>query len=302
MSVEKYDTLFPSKSPKRILKGKIDTALGATGVLLPYIGNTERLIERKILLQNTFKPAGGGGGAGSLFTGLQAYWKLDDAPLGAVANLATFADATGNGNTLTHHGTQLTSIAGQINNGLQGAQNGNSYVGINDNANISAGTGVDFSISLWGRNDLNSRSAFISKSDDFTDNPACNGEYLLYFDNINTLSVQWYVWDASVTPHGVGFATVANLSIFNHFVLTFNSTTLVATSYANGVLATTTTLPSAPVRTTFPFNLLNYNNGAAGREASVSIDEVGFWHVALSQALVTRLYNGGAGLPFSSFT
>jgi hypothetical protein len=54
MPVEKYSTLQPQKSPKRIVKGKLLTALGATGVLLPYPQNTERLIERKILLQNPF--------------------------------------------------------------------------------------------------------------------------------------------------------------------------------------------------------------------------------------------------------
>jgi hypothetical protein len=60
---EKFDTLLPRPGAgKRILKSKLLTALGATGVLLPYPDNTERLIERKILLQNAFNTTGGSGG------------------------------------------------------------------------------------------------------------------------------------------------------------------------------------------------------------------------------------------------
>jgi hypothetical protein len=32
------------------------------------------------------------------------------------------------------------------------------------------------------------------------------------------------------------------------------------------------------------------------------IDEVGFWKRKLTAQEITALYNGGAGLPFSSFT
>lgn len=70
--IEKFDTLLPRPGAgKRILKSKLLTALGATGVLLPFPANPERIIERKILLQNAFNTnaSGGGGGGGTCTTG-----------------------------------------------------------------------------------------------------------------------------------------------------------------------------------------------------------------------------------------
>jgi hypothetical protein len=55
--IEKYSQIVPMPGQGlRVMKSKLLTALGATGVLRPYIQNTERLIERKILLQGTFNP------------------------------------------------------------------------------------------------------------------------------------------------------------------------------------------------------------------------------------------------------
>lgn len=46
------------------MKSKLLTALGATGVLRPYIANPEHILERKILLQPAFNPNPTGGGGG----------------------------------------------------------------------------------------------------------------------------------------------------------------------------------------------------------------------------------------------
>lgn len=77
MPVEKYSTLQPQKSPHRILKGKLLTALGGSGVYAPYPQNPEHILERKILLQNPFNPnaGGGGGGAAGQAAILLAAWK-----------------------------------------------------------------------------------------------------------------------------------------------------------------------------------------------------------------------------------
>src|SRR5437667_4898872 len=101
---EKFDTLKPRPGAgTRIIKSKILKALGATGVLQPFAQNTERLIERKILLQNTFSlnPSGGvtppppvGNG---LLAGLLGYWKMTE-------NNVNRVDATGNGWTATKTG------------------------------------------------------------------------------------------------------------------------------------------------------------------------------------------------------
>jgi hypothetical protein len=63
--VETFDTLKPRPgSGKRILKSKLLKALGATGANRPFQGNTERIIERKINLQNTSVAGISGGGSG----------------------------------------------------------------------------------------------------------------------------------------------------------------------------------------------------------------------------------------------
>jgi hypothetical protein len=65
MAIEKYSTLLPRQGQaKPIIKKKLLTALGATGVLAPFPQNPEHIIERKILLQNAFNTTGGGGGGG----------------------------------------------------------------------------------------------------------------------------------------------------------------------------------------------------------------------------------------------
>lgn len=73
MAIEKFSTLKPAPGQgKRILKSKLLTALGATGVLAPFPQNPEHILERKILLQTPFLngASGGGGGIGPCTAGL----------------------------------------------------------------------------------------------------------------------------------------------------------------------------------------------------------------------------------------
>jgi hypothetical protein len=97
MATEVYDSFFPCPGAgKRILKAKIDLALGATGALAPYPQNTERQLERKILRQIFPGEIGSGG---LLLVGLMHY--IESSDFDGQANntvVNTWPDKTGKGN------------------------------------------------------------------------------------------------------------------------------------------------------------------------------------------------------------
>lgn len=299
MAIEKYSTLQPQKSPKRIIKGKLLTALGATGVLAPYPQNPEHILERKILLQAPFNPNPApppGPPVDSLLTGLQAYWKLDEAITGP------FLDSTGNGHSLVSNVTgAANSVPCIINNGISNTGGGNgTSLWTADVAALAAGPGVDFSVSIWAANNSPAfPGTFICKSADIVDIPAGAGEFRLTNATAIDNTLHWFVWDSGAVMHDVGTAGVNDVN-FHHYVLTFNSATNVAKSYFDGVFKVSITLTGNVPRTALPFDIGDANN--SGRNAGGRMDEVGYWHAVLSDALVTRLYNGGAGLAFGLFT
>lgn len=309
MAIEKYGTLQPDKSPKRILKGKLLTTLGATGVLLPYPQNPERILENKILRVMPFTPGGGTPTPPppitSLFTGLQSFWKLDDVS-GVISTGATFVDSSGNGNTLTatDPDNNLTGVAGIINNGVNSIGGGGGrYLTLPDNAQVSCGAGVSFSCAIWANyTPANNPGTLVSKCDNIVDNPTGNGEFRFWQGNTafdNNIS-HWFVWDSTGTMNDVGRRIAPTVNSWNHYVLTFDATTNFARTYVNGVFDSSLFIRSNVLRTTFPFNIMNANNSF--RNGYGTVDECGFWHVVLPQALIQRLYNSGAGLPFGSWT
>ena len=86
------------------------------------------------------------GAPSTLFDGLVAYWKLNEASDGSGA--VTRADATGRGNTLTDNNT-VPSAAGLVySNALSHNRVDNDFLSVVDNSDVSVGN-VDWTGALW---------------------------------------------------------------------------------------------------------------------------------------------------------
>ncbi len=76
-------------------------------------------------------------------------------------------------------------------------------------------------------------------------------------------------------------------SVANVITMQVNDGTITSTAHSTGIQITTSDFEIGRANTTFGLSLC---------------DEVGLWRRKLSSAEITSLFNGGAGLPFSSFT
>jgi hypothetical protein len=294
MPIEKYTTLKPAPGQgKRTIKAKLLTALGATGVLRPYTDNPERIIERKILLQNTFSPStgGGGGGTSGLLTGLSAYWKLD------TQSSNVTPDATANGLDLTFSGTGPINFGatGLINNAFS-PNSTNDVISHADTALLAAGAGVQFTFQVWIKfSDHTFDYVFGGKWD--TSNAALK-DFCFYNDAAG--SGGHYNFYAADSGGAVTFvtSTIATANgVWNHVCGGFDGTNI----WIQVDGETRVTLAQSGVRrTAVPFTIANSNN--LFRATPASIDECAFWQRSLSSSDIATLYNAGAGFPYSSFS
>lgn len=159
MPIEKFSTILPAPGQGlRVMKSKLLTALGATGVLSPYTANPERIIERKILLQNAFNPNPSSGGSVTpppttlpqlalLFLKLESS-QFDGQTNGS--NITTWNDGSGNGHNFNLTGAALNGNPGvptvdavtTLNGHNTVRFNNNSIIGING-FNFAASPGVE---------------------------------------------------------------------------------------------------------------------------------------------------------------
>jgi hypothetical protein len=98
---------------------------------LSFVGSITRRIARALTGILSF-----GGAASTLASGLQVYYKLED-----------LTDSSGNGLTLTDHGT-VTFVAGKVNNCANFVKASTQYLTHVDDAHYQPGTG-DWSFSMW---------------------------------------------------------------------------------------------------------------------------------------------------------
>lgn len=295
--IEKYSTILPRNGQgKRIVKAKLLTALGATGVLLPFPANTERTIERKILLQNTFSPNPAPPTTHGLLFQLGAYFKMDDA--GGGPRL----DATGNGHTLTDNNANLVGTApGIINTCVTCSQTVASNCLKSTDAIFGCSVGNSFSISCWCQsNAIINDHGIIS-----LDNSAAVLGYDFYYASVGTL----FTWGAFETGthtfKTIGIVTNAafNNGAFHHFAMGYDDGNQVLwTQYDGGARSTVgiNGINTAVPTVAGPFVVGNFSTLASPQQ--INVDEMGFWNRVLSTADVATLFNGGAALPFGSFT
>jgi hypothetical protein len=218
-----------------------------------------------------------------LLNTLISYWKLDE------------ASGTRNDSQGTNHLSPInspTAVAAKINNGLY--CNTGSLQALSCASNASLQVTSDFTFSIWVRiDDLPAHGSFIITKDDFVG----NRDYDFYHDNVNGFTFQ------AGTVGGTSAATVgapvSGTGQWHHIVVWYDSSDSKARLRVDDTTTYAASATSTLVQTGAAFKL-GYDN--SGLQLGGCIDEVGFWKRKLTAAEMTALYNGGAALPFSSFT
>jgi hypothetical protein len=222
-----------------------------------------------------------------LLTNLYAYYKMDEASGSAL-------DATAGGRNLANSGNPITSSAGIINTARAFPGSGGSGLFASRSSDFSPGSN-SFSFSFWVK---------------FSPTAVGYYEGLLAKGLVGPIDVEWMVYRHgdntlrfSVSSNGSTLTTVIWASTLSngtwYFVAGEWDRTNIKLS-VNGATFRTTSF-SGPIHSNaqpFDMGLIS----GSGNPLNGSIDEVGIWMGrALTQTEVGRLYNGGAGLPFSSF-
>jgi hypothetical protein len=235
-----------------------------------------------------------------LLNTLISYWKLDE-PTGSGAR----ADSQGTNTLVAPHA--IAAVTGKINNASTFVRGGGAGVGGPDwlscasNATLQMGS-TSFTISLWVYMGTLPPSAdgytFISKLD------ATFYEYEIGSVNTGgTTQFQFFLKSGGTLYTATATPAVA-LATWYHLVGWFDKTNGQchlrvndATTYDSAAGAGTTDVGTV--------TLYVGRRAYVGAEAYcdfTNIDEIGLWKRLLTAQEITALYNGGAGLPLSSFT
>ena len=212
-------------------------------------------------------------------SGAVAYWPLND-----------LADATGNGNLLTDHGS-ITFGAGKIGNCalINGNTDGGKYLA----SSVSgANTSTGFSISMWIKGTVGGVAASVVQ--------ACSSDHQGWFigsDASNDLA--FLFGNGSGWSIDTAFGTYI-VGTWHHIVMTADPATATSPKirvFMDGELVGTWDLVSWAAASVelghFAFNYGSSDYGWPG-----DIDEVGVWHRPLSLSEVLVLYKNGNGWPY----
>lgn len=216
-----------------------------------------------------------------LLNNLISYYKMDDA-----GGAATLLDTHGSNNLTGQSGGTGNPIATPIGTGQYLTASGYFTHGSNSGLQVTG----DFTFQVWVR----------------VDDVAPNFHAILWKSDWSTLTDYMIAHDpAAGLQFSAGSSSGATVSVGSPVALYTWAHLICWYDSADGKLrmrindATTYVGPSAAVlvQTAFDFGV-GYNiYGLIGL-----VDEVGFWKRKLTSGEMTALYNGGAGLPYSSFT
>ncbi len=224
----------------------------------------------------------------SLLTNLVSYWAFDEAS-------GNRADSNGS-NTLTDNNT-VGSATGKINLAADFEADNSETLSHASNSDLQiASTSVSYEFSVWAKPESLSTQQLITKR---TSNNVSDGlEYMLRFDS-GTPTMYWgYAggggFGSIASSHTVStgtwyFVTFGFEDSTGRFFISVDNNTL---EYSSGGINTQTVAGSNP----FAFG------GTDQEFYDGLIDESGFWKGrTLTSGERTSLYNGGSGLPYSSF-
>ena len=240
---------------------------------------------------NPYRHAGGGATNG-LLTGLESYWKLDEAS-------GTIADSHGSVDSIGTYGTPTYGETGVLGDCIYVDDDG-FYFGDNYDFNYND----TLSISMWVKPDgTSSRDlyAILSKLDE-------SGTYQGWEVEVrdSTWKLRFFLRNSSTSRLQMQTVTTLTDGAWNHVVITYSGsgTPSGVNIYINGVSSSLTTehdtLGTASSSTSATLKLgrrAGSNQGFKGW-----IDEVGIWSRELSSTDVTNLYNSGSGLAYGDFT
>lgn len=221
----------------------------------------------------------------SLLNNLVSYWKLDEVGAGAIR-----VDSQ-NGNSLNDPAANVVNSAGIISNGAVFNSTTNTYLYAPSNSTLQVTS--DFTFSAWVKLSLQTGGRVVAKE------AAGLIEYLLSYDSTN--GFLGCVGNPSLTTdYAISGQVIAN-GVWTHIVFWYDhltGQTYIRLNDSSTHQSTTSPALLAPQTTNFQVG----NNQPRTAPIDAVVDEVGFWKRKLNAAEITALYNGGAGLPFSSFT
>lgn len=222
-----------------------------------------------------------------LKTSLISYWKLDEAS-------GTRNDSHGS-NHLTDNNT-VGSTTGIISNGANFITANSEYLSRASNASLQMSGNTNFTISAWVNMTSNADYSFVAKDDDASN----SRDFNLGFTTGGGLGILFHIQSAGVLY--VASSAIGSTSTWYHLIAWYDSSNGQchlrindATTYNSSTGATGADASSAEFR----IGAREY----AGFESYMGgiIDEVGLWKRKLTSQEMTDLYNGGSGLPYSSF-
>ena len=214
----------------------------------------------------------------ALIDGILAYWNLNDDGSGGVS----LVDSTGNGNTLTNNGG-VTLGTGII--GGDAVFNGSDYLTLSG----SPVTTGNFSLSLWFNSTQLGDGGYRGMVCGSFDGATSTGGWRIWTDGGGGT-----LFFDRVDDSGYSYASSSNSyddGAWHNAILTYDGS--VALVYVDGaVVISIPTIFSTYGNYNFELGF-SFDEFAIGQQ-----DETGLWNRALSQAEVTSLYNGGAGLTY----
>jgi hypothetical protein len=207
-----------------------------------------------------------------------AVWELDE------TSGTTFADATGNGNTMTSHNSPTVGATGKIGKCVTLASASSKYLDCPYNAAFNS---ASYSVIAWIKRTANGNYQIIFAHDD------SGIGWAFYMSSTGQIRVvHQFVADVGTT------ATITDAN-WHHVVLTYGSGT--AKIYIDGSLSATLSLGAFNTPSTSK-ELIGANNSASPQGFfNDSVDQIGYANSILTASDVTLIYNGGSGLAFTSF-
>jgi len=223
-------------------------------------------------------------GVHPLLSGLVSYWAMDEAS-------GDRADSKGS-NTLTSNNS-VTSTTGKVGSAARFASASTQYLSRASNSTLQPGN-TSYTFACWIRMSvISSVMNIVAKS--------ATGFREYEFLRLGSNKLDWWVYNSSnvgsnITATSFG-ATTTNVWYF--VVFGFNAATNKQFIQVNNGTEDSVTPTITPSTTSSTFTV-----GARSQlDSSMNgdVDELGFWSRVLTTAERTTLYNGGAGLGFSSF-
>lgn len=220
-------------------------------------------------------------GAQNVFSGLVAYWKLEETTgnsrVSAVGSetLAELGAATSSGTGI--HNTAADALNENSNERLEHA----------DDATLGAGSGVSFTFVLWIKpnNSTGANNPIMAKWD------------LTHFDYIAAFVSPNFVWEVRNGANNA-FVLVTGTppanGTFHQVVVGYDDPNQLLFMQIDGGARTNIACVGVQ-RTVAAFDLFNYSYNTSAFNYRGFIDEVGLWKRPLSVGEVNYLWNGGSG-------